>query len=144
MSRLVLTDGSLLFMSCFPSVVYNQDKACDRADAGKSTKYDKNCRKSDLHYADLLSLIPEGCKCVSPSGRFREPPGHRLFNRQPSRGTCDDGDFHIQTDYTIIVEQCQQVGWHFNPTPSANGVNADSALVHDSREATRSVRLPLR
>ena len=26
----------------------------------------------------------------------------------------------------------------FNPTPSANGVNADSAPVHDSREATGS------
>ena len=29
--------------------------------------------------------------------------------------------------------------WHrINPTPSANGVNADSVPVHDSREATGS------
>ena len=59
-SRLVSADGSLLFMSCLPPVVNNERKARDRADAGKSTKYDINCRKSDSHLCSPPFTSPGG------------------------------------------------------------------------------------
>ena len=61
-SRLVSADGSLLCMAGLPSVVHNERKARDCADAGKSTKYDINCRKSDSHLCSPPSLSPGGLK----------------------------------------------------------------------------------
>lgn len=74
-SRLMVADGSLFYVLRFASVYHFDYKANDRTDAGNSTQYGDDYRRSEFHVIRPPFLDPGGLNYTTLPVAFANPRG---------------------------------------------------------------------